>query len=187
MTAVVGFYGKIPSRGDFVRAGLPNSFVEPWDAWLQTVLPAARATLGDDWDAVWLEAPVWRFLLPAGQCGPASVLGLWMPSLDAAGRHFPLTLAAAFPDDAVPASDAAEAWLDYAEEVGRDAIARDVPPKDLASRLVSGPTLCFQCPTATTRSARWWTEGGPFVSASTTEWSELLPANCFAATVKTQG
>ncbi|MWW07815.1 TagF domain-containing protein, partial [Pseudomonas aeruginosa] len=26
----VGFYGKLAGRGDFVRRGLPNTFVEPW-------------------------------------------------------------------------------------------------------------------------------------------------------------
>ncbi|MBH8802476.1 DUF2094 domain-containing protein, partial [Pseudomonas aeruginosa] len=28
----VGFYGKLAGRGDFVSCGLPNTFVEPWDA-----------------------------------------------------------------------------------------------------------------------------------------------------------
>src|SRR3954453_18054210 len=56
----VGFFGKLPVRGDFVRAGLPHAFVAPWDAWLQRVLPAALTALADDW----LNAPVWRFRLP---------------------------------------------------------------------------------------------------------------------------
>jgi type VI secretion system protein ImpM len=177
----VGFFGKIPSRGDFVRSGLPGSFVEPWDNWLQKVLPAARVALGDQWDAIWLEAPVWRFLLPPGQCGPDCVLGLWMPSVDAAGRHFPLTLAAVLPGDAVPDSDADHAWLDCAEEAGRDAIAYDLSPEDLASRLTEcrGPP-----PQASAETGRWWTEGGPYVPASSIELPALPAGDCFAAMLR---
>ena len=29
-----GFYGKLPARGDFVRAALPRDFTDRWDAWL---------------------------------------------------------------------------------------------------------------------------------------------------------
>src|SRR5690242_17623822 len=92
-----GFFGKIPSRGDFVRAGLPGGFVRPWDEWLQLVMAGSRVRLGSDWLPAWMEAPVWRFLLPAGICGPDPVLGVWMPSVDLAGRHFPLTLAIVAP------------------------------------------------------------------------------------------
>ena len=39
---VAGFYGKLPARGDFVRAGLPRDFIDPWDAWLQSVIAGSR-------------------------------------------------------------------------------------------------------------------------------------------------
>src|SRR5713226_4821463 len=92
--AAIGFCGKLPGRGDFVAAGLPRRFTEAWHDWLQPVLAASRHALGEDWLAAWLEAPVWRFALSPGICGPDSVLGLWMPSVDSVGRHFPLTFAA---------------------------------------------------------------------------------------------
>ena len=41
-----GFFGKLPARGDFVRAGLPRDFVDPWDAWLQRVLAGSRDAAG---------------------------------------------------------------------------------------------------------------------------------------------
>ena len=44
--AAIGFYGKIPGRGDFVQAGLPRAFVDPWDAWMQRMILASRAVLG---------------------------------------------------------------------------------------------------------------------------------------------
>ncbi|HKM64667.1 MAG TPA: type VI secretion system-associated protein TagF, partial [Acidisphaera sp.] len=111
MPPATGFYGKIPSRGDFVRAGLPAGFVTAWDTWLQGVLPGARDILGEAWNACWMEAPVWRFSLPPGQCGAERVIGLWMPSVDAAGRQFPLTVAMVLPNGAAPEDEEAETWL----------------------------------------------------------------------------
>src|SRR5260370_38744549 len=92
--AAIGFCGKLPARGDFVTSGLPRRFAEAWHDWLQPALAASRHALGEDWLAAWLEAPIWRFALSPGACGPDSVLGLGMPGVDRVGRHFPLTFAA---------------------------------------------------------------------------------------------
>jgi len=40
-----GFFGKLPSRGDFVSRYLPKSFLEPWDNWLQTAIAQSRQQL----------------------------------------------------------------------------------------------------------------------------------------------
>src|SRR4051794_39585251 len=109
--AAVGFFGKIPSRGDFVHAGLSSGFVRAWDGWLQRVMAEARRTLGETWPDLWHVAPVWRFALPPGQCGGQPVLGLWMPSVDRVGRAFPLTLAA-------EPGGRGDAFLDAAERIG---------------------------------------------------------------------
>ena len=90
----VGFYGKLPARGDFVRVGLPRDFIDPWDDWLQAVIAGSRSLMGDAWLPAFLEAPVWRFALPPGMCGGQAALGLMLPSVDQAGRYFPLTFAA---------------------------------------------------------------------------------------------
>ena len=66
-----GFYGKLPARGDFVRAGLPRDFTDPWDDWLQSVMAGSRSLMGEAWLPAFLEAPVWRFALPPGMCGGA--------------------------------------------------------------------------------------------------------------------
>ena len=89
--------GKLPARGDFVRAGLPRDFTDPWDDWLQSVMAGSRALMGEAWLPAFLEAPVWRFTLPPGMCGEQAVLGLMLPSVDKAGRYFPLTFAALQP------------------------------------------------------------------------------------------
>jgi type VI secretion system protein ImpM len=111
--AGAGFYGKLPSEGDFVTRRLPWEFTSAWDDWLQQGLQASRAALGADWLARYLSAPIWRFQVAPGVCGPAGWRGLFFASVDRVGRYFPLTLA--FPDGGAvsPAalSGEPEAWL----------------------------------------------------------------------------
>lgn len=166
-----GFYGKIPGRGDFVRSGLPRAFVAAWDEWLSVVLPLSRAALGEEaWLAAWMEAPVWRFVLPAGACGPDAALGLWMPSVDRAGRHFPLTLAATFAGDGPE-----EAWLDAAEDAGRTALESDIGPDELFA-LLPPPVAARPWP----RAVEWWTEGAPRVPAGRRAAAVLPDGDVFA-------
>lgn len=120
---LTGLYGKVPAHGDFVRRGLPSSFVTPWDDWLQAGIARARAGLGAHWADAWDAAPAWRFALPAGACGPDAVAGVMLPSMDTVGRRFPITLAATLPPGApVPQAD----WFDALEGAalaGRDGAA----------------------------------------------------------------
>jgi type VI secretion system protein ImpM len=95
-----GFYGKLPSHGDFVRRRVSDAFVGAWDSWLQDCLAASRSALGDRWLDVYLTSPVWRFGCAAGACGPTSVIGVMVPSVDRVGRYFPLTLVAELPSTA---------------------------------------------------------------------------------------
>jgi type VI secretion system protein ImpM len=118
-TARAGLYGKLPAHGDFVRRGLPESFVAPWDAWLQQGMAAARAALGEDFSESWQAAPTWHFRLPAGACGPDAVAGVLLPSEDLVGRLFPLTLAALL--DAAPD----ESFYAALEAAGRAAQTAD--------------------------------------------------------------
>ena len=87
-----GFFGKVPSHGDFVARRLPAAFVSVWDGWLQAGLADSRGRLGADWLAAYLHSPIWRFALDAGVCGPQAWAGLMMPSVDRVGRYFPLTI-----------------------------------------------------------------------------------------------
>ena len=90
----VGFFGKLPSHGDFLRRRASDAFVDAWDAWLRECLAASREALGERWLDVYLTSPAWRFVCAAGTCGPAPVIGLMVPSVDRVGRYFPLTLVA---------------------------------------------------------------------------------------------
>ena len=91
--ATCGFYGKLPSQGDFVSRRLPWEFTSAWDDWLQQGMQASRAALGERWLELYLSAPIWRFQLAPGVCGPMGWRGLFFASVDRVGRYFPLTLA----------------------------------------------------------------------------------------------
>ncbi|HET8996667.1 MAG TPA: type VI secretion system-associated protein TagF [Acetobacteraceae bacterium] len=158
---VAGFYGKLPARGDFVRFALPGAFVDSWDTWLQRVIVGSRAQMGENWLPAYLEAPVWRFALPPACCGASSVLGLMLPSVDRAGRYFPLTFAALAPiGPDIARQPRATEWLDRCEAAGRTALADDVTPDQLGAML----DLPTWPPGATTLSqSLWWTDGAPRV------------------------
>ncbi|HVZ09625.1 type VI secretion system-associated protein TagF [Rhodopila sp.] len=168
-----GFFGKLPSRGDFVSNGLATMAVGVWDRAVASVLTAARVRLAERFASVWLVAPVWRFALPAGMCGPEPLLGLWMPSVDKVGRYFPLMIAGTCPG-AAPACMArcGGAWLDAAEMAGRSALADDLAPDRLAALIPACPDLAAGPATGLPYglvprpgAALWWTEGSPLVPA----------------------
>lgn len=169
-----GFYGKVPARGDFVHAGLPRDFTDPWHDWQSLVIAGSRDLMGDAWLEAFLEAPVWRFILPPGLCGARAVVGLIMPSVDKVGRYFPLTLAA-LPGDGTPVADDWTDWLDRAEVLGRLALDEDAPPERLM------PSTCPSPLTLTGEPASlWWTDGSPRVAASRFALPGLPDGVCFA-------
>jgi len=173
---VVGFFGKLPARGDFVRVGLPRDFTDRWDEWLQSVLAGSRALMGEAWLPAFLEAPVWRFALPAGMCGACAVLGLMLPSVDRAGRYFPLTFAALH--GGVGETAQGDAWLDRCEAIGRDALERDTPPQAVFDTLelpdLSNDGEGFA-------DALWWSEGSPRVKPVRMTLASLPDATTYAA------
>jgi type VI secretion system protein ImpM len=123
----VGFYGKLPSHGDFLRRRVTDAFVDAWDAWLRECLAASRVALGARWLDVYLTSPAWRFVCAPGACGPAPVVGLLAPSVDQVGRYFPLTLVAELPEDVslVTAAAASARFFDSAERLVIETLAAD--------------------------------------------------------------
>jgi type VI secretion system protein ImpM len=115
----VGFYGKLPSHGDFLRRRAPDAFVAAWDAWLQDCMAESRATLGERWLDVYLTSPAWRFACAAGCCGSTPLVGVMVPSVDRVGRYFPFTAVAALPADVdlLAAATSAAPFLDAVERL----------------------------------------------------------------------
>lgn len=122
MAGAFGFYGKIPALGDFLRGGdISRAFVSAWDGFLQSGLLESRNNLGDSWPEAYQTAPIWRFGLGASVIEGGPYTGVMMPSQDAVGRLFPLTIVIAAPPPAeglesrdfyLPIEDAALDMLD---------------------------------------------------------------------------
>ena len=96
ITPQVGIYGKHPSFGDFVTAGLPDAGQNMLERWLHTVLPALRDMWGENWQTFFDAAPVINFWFgPDLTGGVGSICGMMGPSRDKVGRRFPLLAAVA--------------------------------------------------------------------------------------------
>jgi type VI secretion system protein ImpM len=190
--AALGCFGKIPAHGDFIRLGLPRDFIDCWDAWISLMLTTSRDTLGQNWLATWLEAPIWRFALAPGVCGAGAAIGAWMPSVDRVGRYFPLTIAAvSVNEDAAALIGQAGAFLDAAECAGLAVIAEDNEPAMLLAAIAAGaaePARDSGVEPARFPSAGslWWRADAPHLPPGVIATSGLPDATQFAAMIVTR-
>lgn len=167
----IGFYGKLPCKGDFLQRRVPREFVEVWDTWVQSSLTESRRQLDDRWLDFYLTSPVWRFVLAAGLCGKDAYAGVLMPSVDRVGRYFPLTIVARWelPVSVLQTAFNQERWFDLAEALARDALDAtrlDVEDFDqrvieLASAIEGGDGRCAWVPAVAQddlnyRAAHWY-------------------------------
>lgn len=123
LAAAVGFYGKLPCRGDFLRRRVSQEFLDIWDEWLQASIAHSRQTLQDAWLDAYLTTPVWRFALAEGVCGTGAYAGVMVPSVDRVGRYFPLTIVAQWntSESPVEAACGGHRWFDAAEALAMEA------------------------------------------------------------------
>ncbi|QDQ27503.1 type VI secretion system-associated protein TagF [Chitinimonas arctica] len=138
---IAGWYGKLPSLSDFASRRLDSGFIDAWDGWLRTSLMASREKLGQAWLDRYLTARVWRFLLAPGVCGQPAYAGVMMPSVDAVGRYYPLTLCAAIsaPWAARFARAESQCWFDQIETIALAALSRNLSPEQLDEALARVP------------------------------------------------
>ena len=159
---VTGWYGKLPSLGDFASRRLAPAFVEAWDHWLASGLAAWREQAPDAWLDAYLASPSWRFVLMPG-CMPSCMpgesgawAGVLMPSVDRVGRYFPLTLVRRLPDmpaDAAQLDDLLR-WLHRLDDLAVDALQDDWAVDRLESELGRlGPWAAAE--PASASPARW--------------------------------
>jgi type VI secretion system protein ImpM len=140
----VGFYGKLPSHGDFLRRRVSDGFVSAWDRWLQECMAATRSALGDQWLEIYLTSPCWRFVCAAKACGPQAVAGVMAPSVDRVGRYFPMTIVAERPAGAaVGEAIDAVAFFEGAEQLIIETLEADAVDFDEFDERVMALAGCF--------------------------------------------
>ncbi|SAK51165.1 type VI secretion system-associated protein TagF [Caballeronia ptereochthonis] len=156
--AIAGWYGKLPSLGDFAARRLSDAFVAPWDAWLAQRVAETQLALGADWLELYLTCPVWRFFAMPGAIAPTLAscwTGVVMASVDRVGRHFPLTIATPLP--CAPATGAEIGalwqWLSAIEGVALAALDFDHSIERLDEQLATLPVPVLTPPRAATRAA----------------------------------
>jgi len=122
--ATVGFFGKLPSHGDFLERRVAGEFRDRWDEWMQRCIAESQRELAGRWLDCYLTSPMWRFYLCDGVAGAAGYAGLLLPSVDRVGRYFPLTVVVQLPIGIAAAEFArvATSWFEEIERLCADAL-----------------------------------------------------------------
>ncbi len=184
VSSIAGFFGKLPSRGDFIGRHLPKSFLDPWDAWLQDALTQSRLQLASLWREYYCTSPIWRFVLGPGLCSATVYAGILMPSVDRVGRYYPLVIAIPLPAEwplfLLPSTG--KAWFEQAEQLALAGLDLNRLDLDDFSRQVSGlgtPTTpspatsgpsshqAWHCPTPVIEDIAWI---APTLSGHLLDW-----------------
>jgi type VI secretion system protein ImpM len=93
--AAPGFFGKVPSRGDFLSRRVPPGLAASWEQWLQELTLAVREAGERGWQDAWLTAPLWHFMLGRNLAPPFGAAGVLLASADRVGRLFPFSVVGA--------------------------------------------------------------------------------------------
>ncbi len=146
MSARCGWTGKLPSTGDFLSRGVAPEFATPWQRWLDSLLVASRAILGETWSARFRSVPAWRFVLGPGVLSENGWAGVMVPSVDCVGRYYPLTIVCGLgpaPFDPGRTLEVLAPWLDAVEAVALEALspAADADAVDAAVRALPLPSV----------------------------------------------
>ena len=160
-----GWYGKLPSLGDFAARRLAPDLVEAWDGWLANGLAQWREQAPDDWLQAYLAGPSWRFMLMPGVLpGVAQPLGgVLLPSVDRVGRYFPLSLLRAMPGTL--GTTAQLQWLHRLDDLAVDAMHDDWDIERLEAELLhldqalAPDDAAPQLPALQAGQACWWRIG----------------------------
>jgi type VI secretion system protein ImpM len=169
----IGFCGKLPSHGDFVRRRVPAPLLWRWEEWADAVTATIRRHLADDWPGIYVNSPIWRFAASAHCCGNRPFVGVMMPSVDRVGRYHPLSLLAALEPTACAASVAlkSNSWYAEMEAVALSALEDEFRFDQFDARLAAAtiPSSSACAPFETARD-------GPFDRAISGALASILDA-----------
>lgn len=151
----VGWWGKLPSRGDFVGRGLPRPWLRLWDDWLQRALAdASRQVEAALLRERLLAMSPWQCLVLPSTAGQPAWSGVVTASSDRVGRVFPLLFAEAYAEPALERIDLA-ALRGRAAQIAswlRDA-APGSSPRELDIGAARWATAAWTSPAAAGRPA----------------------------------
>lgn len=180
-----GFFGKVPTVGDFVSRRVPVEIQRQWDNWLQRGLSVSQNQLGPDWLDFFLTSPVWHFSCSPGVLGDNHWSGVMIPSVDRVGRYFPLTMLAEWPASPALARQIPSAeWFAQATAIVLTALM-DPFDMDVFDLALQGMSLVvpepFENPVSIPqeRYSIWITQGSQRMGETCLFFEGLPPANRF--------
>lgn len=112
----LGWYGKLPTAGDFVQQGGQEDAIHGWSSWFQAGLVYWHLEHARRDEPFGL-APIWNFAVPATLGVQRVQIGCLMPSRDRVGRIWPLLAVKSIPLEAWHPSQLAIAG-DWFTELG---------------------------------------------------------------------
>jgi type VI secretion system protein ImpM len=161
-------FGKLPAHGDFVARGLDDAWQAELDAAISRAMLCAQDRFGDSFEDRFLAAPPWRCAISRS----GSFLGgALAPSLDSAGRLYPVFLAR---------------WSDAAETAARQAQACEellfgaIPDRWSADQLWNAAEGLPEAEPDMEQEPGWWLDGGDALPSPTPRLSGALPGNLLA-------
>lgn len=90
----IGFFGKVPSHGDFISDGLERELIGTFDGWMRSGMHACADLFTGRWPKIFSSSPPIRFIVEHGIWGNCAYVGVLVPSADRVGRKYPLAIIA---------------------------------------------------------------------------------------------
>jgi type VI secretion system protein ImpM len=170
-----GWFGKLAMLGDFAHRRLPAGVVQRCDEWLSQGVAHSRQQLGDAWLEAYLTAPVWAFACAPRVIDAAWWFGVLMPSVDAAGRYFPLLVAC--DANGAPTDAAALAALSRWYSAAADSALATLQLRATLDAFEAQLAALGALPAAVGAAARVTTDGGErrIDIADAAHWLEQAP------------
>ena len=88
----IGWYGKLPSAGDFLQRRFPDAVARQWTHWFQVGLlnwqKNEEQRPGET--QRFAKAPVWNFVVPPMLGSQLVQMGCLLPACDSVGRQYPV-------------------------------------------------------------------------------------------------
>jgi len=132
----MGWFGKLPSTGDFASRGIPHFLKETIHGWMSSGMAALAHSRPQEWQAAYLVSPVWHFLMNSGIWDRPALVGCLAPSVDKVGRFSPLMVLRSFDkSDVYSVLPPDSRWLYRVDAMLRRAIGKRISVDDLHSLL----------------------------------------------------